>query len=126
MKAFWIDTPNARIVEIDYNGDWRTIAPEWLKCDVFTCVEINELHDAVMVDDEGLINGNPHGWFILDTYEQPLKGYGLVLGTDITTGDTAPAKVSLPELVSKIRFPIEVNEALIDKEIHVTRLFDQD
>lgn len=126
MKAFWIDTPNARIVEVDYNGDWRTIAPEWLKCDVFTAVEISHLHDAVMVDDEGLINGNPHGWFIVDTYGQPLKGYGLVLGTNITTGETAPVRMSIIELAAMIKFPKEVNEALIDKEIHVVRLFDQD
>lgn len=126
MKAYWIDTPNARIVEVDYNGDWRTIAPDWLQCDLFTAVEISGLHDAVMVDDEGLINGNPFGWFILDTYDQPLKGYGLVLGTDIRTGDTAPVRMSLSELTSRIRFPKEVNEALIDREIHVIPLSDPD
>ncbi len=54
MKAYWIDTPNKQILEIDYDGDYRTISKEWLKCETFTMVAFPN-GDALYVDDEGLI-----------------------------------------------------------------------
>ncbi len=102
MKAFLIDPPSQSVTEIEYDGDWKTIAP-LLGCDLFTMVYLNNQRDVVFVDDEGLINGNPHGWFMIPTYPQPLKGRGLVLGTD-DMGESTDATVTQPELRNQIQF----------------------
>lgn len=102
MKAFLIDPPSQSVTEIEYDGDWKTIAP-MLGCDLFTMVYLNAKQDVVFVDDEGLINGNEHGWFTIPTYPQPLKGRGLVLGTDDMGESTAPA-VTQTQLRNQIQF----------------------
>lgn len=121
MKAYLIDTPNKQIVEVEYNGDWKTISPEHLKCEVFTTVRLNLSDDCVYVDDEGLINGNEHGWFTIDTYGQPLRGYGLVLGVD-EEGETVEPSLSLEELRAKIGFPSADTEFDIDTGFRIVAL----
>lgn len=120
MKAYLITPNEATVTEIDYNGDWRTIK-ELLHCDLFTTVQLNAAGDTVFVDDEGLINDNPHGWFILSTYGQPLKGYGLVLGCN-DQGESIEPFVSLEDFKAMVSFPKHVNEAMLDRRIHVTPL----
>ncbi len=104
MKAFLIDTPNKQITEVEYNGDWKTIK-QHIHADCFTVVYIDPsvMPDCVFVDDEGLINGNPHGWFKIGTYEQPLRGYGLVLGTD-ADGDSVSPNITLERLQRMVTF----------------------
>lgn len=121
MKAYLIDTPNREVREVEYDGNWRTIASTHLHCSLFTVVVINEAEDVVYVDDEGLINGNPHGWFELVTYGQPLRGYGLVLGTDPEGESIAPA-ISLEDLKKLVRFSSSVDESSIDREVRVRSL----
>lgn len=123
MKAFLIDPDQALIREVDYNGNWETIR-DWLggpPCEWFDSVRLNDEGDAIYVDDEGLLNGNPHGWFLLHGYGQPLKGFGLVVGI-ADNGEIAEPFVSLPQLQALIAFPKHVNEALIDRRIRVTPL----
>lgn len=123
MKAFLINPDTATITEVDYNGDWTTIK-EWLggaPCEWFTSVRLNNEGDAIYVDDEGLINDNPHGWFLLHGYPQPLKGLGLVVGIG-DNGEIAEPFVSLPQLHALIAFPKHVNEALIDRRVHIRPL----
>ena len=102
MRAYLIDTPNKQIVEVDYNGDYRTIK-EHIRADLFTAVML-EGGDCLFVDDEGLINDNPHGWIKLEGYTQPLRGYGLVLGTD-KEGESIEPSATLEELRGMIAFP---------------------
>lgn len=118
MKAFLIDPTVATITEIDYDGDWMKIGP-LLGCVLFTTVILNHMDDVIFVDDEGLINGNPHGWFSLAGYHQPLKGKGLVLGTDLEGESIAP-RITLEDLHMLISFPKEVNEAAIDRRVRIT------
>lgn len=118
MKAYWINTPNKTVEEIEYDDDYKSISKDWLKCDYFTVVRIDG-GDVVYVDDEGLINGNEHGWFQLLTYHQALKGYGLVLGTDNEGNSVAP-KISLDDLRLLVNFPAHIDESSIDKSIRVT------
>jgi hypothetical protein len=124
MKAYLINPNEATVTEVDYNDDWRTIK-EWLggpPCTMFTVVRLNHEGDAVYVDDEGLINGNPNGWFLIGGSErQPLKGFGLVLGADEAGKSIAPS-ASLEAVQRMIVFPKHVNEALIDKTIRVRPL----
>ena len=102
MRAYLIDTPNKQIVEVDYNGDYRTIK-EHIRADLFTTVMLGS-GDCLFVDDEGLINDNPHGWIKLEGYAQPLRGYGLVLGTD-EEGESIEPSATLEELRGMISFP---------------------
>lgn len=104
MRALLIDTPNKQIVEVDYDGDYKSIN-KLIHAEIFTVVYLDPsvMPDAVFVDDEGLINGNPHGWFKIDTYAQPLRGYGLVLGTD-ADGDSVSPNLSLDALRARVTF----------------------
>lgn len=120
MRAYLIDPPNAQVVEVDYNGDWRTIG-QHIHAELFTTVVLNKARDTIFVDDCGLINDNPHGWFILKTYGQPLRGYGLVLGSN-AAGESIEPYASLDHVKALIEFPKYVNEMLIDRNIHVKPL----
>lgn len=104
MRAYLIDTPNKQIFEVEWNGDYKHINA-LIKAEIYTVVRIPENGDAIFVDDEGLINGNPHGWFVHADYPQPLRGYGLVLGTDDDTGESCEPNSSLEELRAQITFP---------------------
>lgn len=104
MKAFLIDTPNKQIVEVEWDGDYKSIYP-LIRAELYTAVRINRHGDSIFIDDEGLINGNPHGWFVHKDYPQPLRGYGLVLGLDLHTGDSIEPQVTLDELRAATTFP---------------------
>lgn len=109
MKAFLIDTPNKQVVEVEYNGDYKQIY-QHIRASMFTTVNLHTpdapegSSTAVFVDDEGLINGNPHGWFTLPDILQPLRGYGLVLGCNEEGASVEPF-VTLEQLNHMVRFP---------------------
>lgn len=103
MKAYLIDTPNHEVVEVEYDGDYKSIY-KLIRAELFCTVRINDDYDMIFVDDEGLINDNPHGWFVYSGYPQPLRGYGLVLGTD-DEGESVEPRISLDELRAKLAFP---------------------
>lgn len=123
MRAYLIDTPNKQITEVDYNGDFHTIH-ELLGIECFTTVMFNTAGDMVFVDDEGLINGNPDGWFVYLGYGQPLRGKGLVLGTDYNTGESVEPRMGIETLRNMISFPEDHEVGEIDTTIRVTSLED--
>lgn len=102
VRAYLIDTPNKQVVEVEWDGDYSSIR-EHIRAELYTAVFM-EHRDTLFVDDEGLINGNPYGWFVIDGYHQPLRGYGLVLGTD-DVGESVEPRTSLDALRAKIKFP---------------------
>lgn len=104
VKAYLIDTPNKRVSEVEWDGNYKSIN-KLIKASIYTVVQINEHGDSVFVDDEGLINGNPHGWFVHKNYPQPLRGYGLVLGLDEDTGESIAPRATIDELRAQITFP---------------------
>lgn len=122
MRAYLIDTPNKQIVEVDWDGDYKSIK-QLIKVDIYTPVYITEHPnpDCVFVDDEGLINGNPHGWFTFDTYNQPLRGYGLVLGTDHEGASVEPQS-TLAQLQARVTFyddgDLKAPEEYVDVQIY--------
>lgn len=100
MRALLIDTPNKQVIEIELSGDY-SIA-DTIKAELFTAVGLDD-YDTIYVDDEGLINGNPHGWFGVAGYPQPLRGLGLVLGCDDEGASIAP-RITLDALRTRVRF----------------------
>ena len=92
MRAYLIDPEQRSISEVSYNGDFRKIT-EMLGEGVsaFDCARFNDEGDAVFVDDEGLLK-EPEWLFRITGYPSPLAGRGLVLGCDMSTGEsTAPS-----------------------------------
>lgn len=104
MKAYLIDTPNKRVSEVEWDGDYKSIYLA-IKADLYTTVRVNPQGDSIFVDDEGLINGNPFGWFVHENYPQPLRGYGFVLGLDDETGESIAPRMTIDELRAQLSFP---------------------
>jgi hypothetical protein len=59
-------------------------------------------NDTLYCDDEGLLK-NPENFFLLDSYQQPIAGNGLILGCD-DEGDSVDVSMSLDELSNKVTF----------------------
>jgi len=105
--AIFIDAENNRVTieKIRNSNDIIKLG----KYDIFTCVRIDK-NDCIYVDDEGLINGTKYGFFFND---EPLFGNGIILGVNINTGDTLPAKHTIEEIAPMIRCFRKVNGMLI-------------
>lgn len=101
MRAYLIDPALKTVTEIEHNGNYKQIY-EFIEAPLFTVLNINDQGDAVYIDDEGLLN-NPRYFFILNGYNQPLAGKGLVLGVD-SEGDSCDPQITLDELKSRISF----------------------
>ena len=99
MKAYLIDPWTLSISEVDYSGDYKQIYT-FIKADLFDVVGINQNGDCIYVDDEGLLK-DPDHWILLEGYDQPLAGRGLVLGTD-DEGKSVDPTITLQALASRI------------------------
>ena len=100
MKAYLINPFAQSITEVEYSGDFNQIY-QFLNCDLFTVVEINEFGDSVFVDDEGLISGKPQEFFLVSGYPQPLAGMGLVLGCN-QEGESTEPSITLEQLKAQV------------------------
>ncbi len=128
MRAYLINTPERRVEEYEYdNSTYKNIARA-IRCDIITAVRINDQDDSIYVDDEGLINGNPHGWFMFEGYPQPLRGLGLVLGLD-DEGESVSPKCSLEWLRQRIKFiddsALNPPESYAHSEVHTFDTFEE-
>ena len=111
FTAYLIDPTTRTVTAVEYTDHYEEIN-RLICAEVFTAVSVPQDDeqpyngDTVYVDDEGLINNNPHGWFLLNGYPQPLRGKGLVLGTD-SEGRSASPRVTLAALTARVSFPTE-------------------
>ena len=92
------------ITEIEHNGDFRQIY-ELLShpthiVDTFQGVYLPD-EDVIYVDDEGLFKGSD-SWWLLHGFPNPIRGRGLVLGTD-DQGDSTSPNISIETLRRNIR-----------------------
>jgi len=101
MKALLITPYGEKFVQEVEVKDWRDIAP-LIGCRIFTTVRISQ-NDYVYVDDEGLYSGvaEEHGAFQIDTYDHPLMGKGLVLGTG-PDGESIDPEITAEELEKRL------------------------
>lgn len=82
MRAILIDPTTRTICEVDYNGDYKTIATT-LGCSIYTVMHVGNGVD-MFLDDEGLLTyPNPHGYFKMRGYDGILAGKALITGTDM-------------------------------------------
>jgi hypothetical protein len=95
MKAFLIDPYQRKIHPLDIDSD-LSVWHQLLKCD---CVDRAEIHRNasntravdVWVDDEGLLKEPVPPTFKVRGYPNPLAGYGLLLGANLTSGRSIAA-----------------------------------
>lgn len=103
MRAVLVDPYKKEITDVEYNGDYKTIYP-LIHCDIFTIVRLED-GDDVLVDDEGLLKlTRDTKFFMINTYEQPLAGYGLITGVNEEDGETVSAHHDAEYYRRKIRF----------------------
>lgn len=103
MRAYLVDPYTETVVEITYNGDYKTIY-DHIDCDCFCVAGLNKEGDGVYVDDEGLLTMSERTKFFVTTlYPQALAGKGLVLGVDEEGNSTSPV-ISLEDFKKTVRF----------------------
>lgn len=105
MNAVMIDPVNMKITDVVYDGNWRTIS-EHIEAEHFDLVRVNNLADALYVDDEGLYREG-QSFFVYDGYEQPLAGKGLLVGTS-KRGDSIDSTVTAEEVRKKVQWALPV------------------
>jgi hypothetical protein len=103
MLAYLIDTVKLEVREVEISGDYREIY-KLIDCEIFTVVAIND-SDVIYVDDEGLlVDLRKQTFFMYNGIPQPLAGKGLVLGTDMETGESTSPKISLMEVIKAVSY----------------------
>lgn len=110
-KAILIDSNACTVKEVTVN-DYTDIS-RLIGCDLFTCVQISETGETVYVDDEGAINGTTNG-FVIKGYEAPLFGNGLILGCDLSTGDSKDTALTTKEVAGTVRHFTKLGRALVN------------
>lgn len=101
MRAYLIDPTEKTVVEIDYDGDFRSIYT-LIEAELFAAVFLNTNQDCVYIDDEGLLK--PNTFFQIQGYPNPLAGKGLVLGTN-AEGESIEPSLNLSWLRLNVSFP---------------------
>ena len=85
-RAYLVD-PTTKIISQVYIKDYMDIQKH-IGCDMFTMAFRLDNDDVLYVDDMGLIDGKPHDYFaVLEAYERPLAGRGLLVGSNAQGGD---------------------------------------
>ena len=115
MRAILIDPKHKQIMQIDYNGDYKTIYEHLSnshKVRAFDIVRIPVGSDGIYVDDEGLYvpNEDKH-WFTYryNAHEMhqniPLVNRGLIIGCD-ENGDSVDCDSTVDSIKSQITWGI--------------------
>lgn len=100
-KGLLIDTKAHEIREVevtDLASMYRHIG-----CDLVEAVYLNAKRDSVFVDEEGLLHGPTHFFYIKGTH-QPLAGNGLVLGCTPSGNSVAPKAITKEWLEANVAY----------------------
>ena len=85
-RAYLID-PTTKLISQVYVKDYKDIQ-QHIGCEMFTMAFRLDNADVLYMDDMGLIDGKPHDYFaVLDAYNAPLAGRGLLVGSNAQGGD---------------------------------------
>lgn len=115
MRGILIDPSNKTITEVEYNGDYRTIAPMiGAASGLFDLVRYASNVD-VFVDDEGLLynGGNPHGYFrfynpAMGMDSGVLAGKALMLGNN-RDGASCGCRLSLDTVRRNVQWLVQAD-----------------
>jgi hypothetical protein len=102
-KCILIDVKNETIGEI-FIGEGIQPIYETVGCEMFECVDVDDVN-TIYVDEEGLLKLNHDTkFFTIEGGHQPFAGNGLVMGTDMETGESIDTTLSVEYLKEKIKF----------------------
>ena len=108
MKIYKIDAKERTIEQIDApaSDSEGTVdldfMLEQIGCRCFDAVRLDD-GDCIYVDDEGLLRSGIQPAFGLSSYNAPLVGNALVIGSDYE-GNSKPPKITLDKLTDMIEF----------------------
>jgi len=114
MKALKIDVTTKKVYEIEI-VDWTDIAPSIGNgCTTFCAPYEFENMDTLYSDDEGLLHNVMIGGFKIPSWNVPLVGNAIILGSD-DEGDSQDYKSSIDKITSLISwFSPEFSETYRD------------
>lgn len=109
VKAILIDPFECSVTETEHDASnyrdiYRLLSHPTMPVDCMTTAYVPWLKsgDALFVDDEGLLKPCLR-FFLVNGYNQPLAGKGLILGSD-DEGETIGAKAKLAKVQANVRF----------------------
>lgn len=100
IKGILIDVYHQTVEEVQMDADLEAYYKH-IKCDLITCVSLDDDHDIV-VDDEGLLK-NPHHFFSIDCDGEPqYAGNGLIFGVNEKNGEWTNHHLNIKEVKQRI------------------------
>ena len=107
MNAYLIDSTARTITAVEYTGlaDMQKMIGGYIEV-----AYSFPYGDILYVDEEGLLKGPEHLFWLQDRPDQPFAGNGVLVGREIgDTERTAPPRMSLEYFSERIRFT-DINE----------------
>jgi hypothetical protein len=101
MKAYKIDVEKKDIFEIEIKTITDIYEAIGNNCEIFSCPYEMKNGDTVYVDDEGLLQENVFGCFLLKGFDNPLVGNSVIINYD-KTGEKQNVKTSIDNLKRSI------------------------
>jgi hypothetical protein len=101
MKNGILIDPTMRTIEWVEVKDFKNIYTH-LKCELFECVDIDEVNTIYVDEEFHYKDGNE--WFHFEGTHTPIKGRGLILGNDDETGESCDCTFSIQHVQKKVRF----------------------
>lgn len=100
IKGILIDVYNQEVREVKMTADLDSYYKH-IKCDLITCVSLDEDHDIV-VDDEGLLKCPKHFFSIDNDGEPQYAGNGIIFGVNEYNGEWINHKLNLEEFKQRV------------------------
>jgi len=101
-RAYLVD-PTTKLISQVFIKDYMDIQRH-IGCDMFTMAFRLDNSDVLYVDDNGLIDGKKHDYFaVLDVYDAPLAGRGLLVGSNAQGGDE-DAQTNILDLAMMVKW----------------------
>lgn len=102
-RAYFIDSMKKQITEIRIESKDELKSLRLCVGGSIEAAVILENNDVIYVDEEGLFK-NPQHFFISKGHHQPLAGNGVLIGTDVSNGESIDAVTEIKWLRENIIF----------------------
>ena len=104
MKAILINVKNQSVTQIEMSDDYNEIYTHIGNgCRTFEVPVEFDNGDVLYVDEEGLLQPDKEGAFIMSGWNRPIVGNALIIGAD-AEGNSVDAKTNADDVARIIRF----------------------
>jgi|TARA_R100000458_G_C8249157_1_gene226448 hypothetical protein len=100
-KAYLIDSTKKVVTQVEIGG-YKDIQ-KYIDCRMFTTACNLENGDTLFVDDESLIDGKDHEFFMFEDYLSPIAGNGLLIGST-ESGEEADCATNILDCAMKVQW----------------------